>query len=301
MAKAREQSKEEWSFVNVPPNERIICFHYELSREVALQEVNSELEKAVFKLREAIGNISFDEGVDRGFFLFFRGVGFMYPVLYPEWPRDPYVLIDRKEGKRRAKRVVPHNASDSENVQFLLNQRPGDRSVTLYFPSNLHQSETMPLFDSLVKHLFARGNKKRGGKPDSPDYQRDRLFALAALRLRRHGLSRNEIVKTLMDEKSPRYSSVKALDRPFKNGQEWLEDCRFVWPRIIKTYVATSHPTDLVSPKSDVSELQLMSEARGHMLEAWSYMEEARKYLDKEDRFAVDRLLKELRELVHHR
>jgi hypothetical protein len=262
----------------VPIVEKKICFSYELAREVVLQDGNSELANAMLKLREAAGDLSFDAAVDRGFFLFFRGVGFLVPVFYPEWPQHPYLSIDQGERQHRANRLKPHRSTDQESLRFLFERRPGDISITLHFPSNLYFDEAKPLFDSLVRRMFPERNRKAGGRRASPEHIRDRLFALAALRLKRQRLPRRQIIETLKDGKAKRFASEKALEKPLKNAEKWLEDCRTGWPHIIGTFIATTLRFVLISPQAVIENLyQQLQEALRLMAEAERLLAEAKK------------------------
>ena len=247
-------SAKEWSFVSVPSSEHRILYDYELSREAVLRENKSELEKAVCRLRHESGDLSFDAAADRGLFLFCSGVGFWVPTFYREWPDQPYLSIPQPERTRRANRFTTSDDNEEVKRRFFFEPRPGDRTVTLSIPPYMHWDEAKPLWDSLRKELFADYKRKGGGRSASPERLRDRLFALAALRLQRYELSRREIIAALKEEKSPRFSSEKSLDKQLRNAREELEERRSLLCFAIQDYIAITLPFALISPEAVLSE-----------------------------------------------
>jgi hypothetical protein len=282
--------KEEWAFWGVPKNELQICFDYELTRERVLQDIERQkqlspsevsdslwLEDVVNELRadarKAAQIDDFDGWIDHQVH-YFIAMPYIIPVIYPEWPKKPYLFIDEKVRSDRAKKLTRPKDTDEGCALFLTKIRASDTHVTLSIPNWMTHSKLQALFAGLLRaRLPEQGRKrKQGTKETDPGKDQgkrnervrysqgrkassenwlDDLSALSASRLANRGnMSREEIIKHLKrkDGKTSRYSRVKNLDKPMTRAKERMDLCT-TWADMLDYWRGRMFPLVLSDPQ----------------------------------------------------
>jgi hypothetical protein len=169
-------------------------------------------------------------------------------ILYPEWPRIPYLKIDRPERLRRIKELsVPMTKED--RLASLANALAPDnpwtgkkKVVQIALPESLSREERRAAVDALLETEYPSQRRLGSNKHRRTRYLRpqgrgavrasvdDDLNAIAVQRLREAGFLRREIinwVKHCITGKTPGaevYSSEKQLDKPLQR----------IWRRVVE-------------------------------------------------------------------
>jgi hypothetical protein len=251
----------EWDFSKLEESEIATCRHYEMGREVVIQErfysrqfkanplVDSEwLGNRVEMIRCAWQITNFISSVRENPAWLSRPASRVL-VLYPEWPDTPYLNISREQRLRRLEEISVSVGDEDRlaNMADLLepsNLSFGEkRMMTIGIPLSVTHEDLEKAFAAWLDIHFPRQGKSGTKKLGKTEYSRpqgrgseksaaaDDLIALAVFRLcKRAGIQRKHVIekiKQLKGSKNPGacvYGAEKALDRPLKR----------IWPKMEK-------------------------------------------------------------------
>jgi hypothetical protein len=254
----------EWDFSGLPAEERIACRDYEYGREIVIRDDNLSdwsdlnadlqgvyrsrgfdkpplLKRLVSRARSALGlsDATFGITSEQKDILRFL-VGWDVLVVFPEWPKTPYLKIDHGERMQRLKALKQSTnpLTDQQLVRLISPDSSLEgRKIELLIPDLFTYGECEKAFRALLREHFPE--KRRYGTARSPAQSRRKkaptedviadLNALSVCRLAARGHVRpSEIIGRIrnpedairLNKSEFVYGSEKALEKPQNRGHE---------------------------------------------------------------------------------
>ena len=192
------------------PQERPVLFHYELSRQCPALWITVEL----IRQRGPKHPEHYLPGMD------FSQFG------WPEWPREPYTSIPKKERIRRLVsflRPVDDKAKARKLDPTWSYLPSSDPVIPVRIPSELTPTEAGQLFEALSRMTYGQSRPERAkGRRAMKAIYEPWLDALSAKRLRDSGMSAAQAIDFLKATKNCPFSSNAAFNRAARKAESYI-------------------------------------------------------------------------------